>query len=396
MFSVTNAFYTLTRSRKYRLFEADIEVKPSTPSARRVRVQSAPASPSVLRFIADAITPESAESRAHSDKTRDVWELSVWDPLPISLQLFCLFGPGHVLVYTMFLPLAPLDSQPSVTVLYTLALQVLMSGLLLLLCSRFDQQAKDQAIIKREVMHEYDAKFVHPRLHPVVRDVGTQVSDLQPRGSRAFVQVGTPTTLIRRAFQTRANPNYNNQVDSGNDSPEPSAHTNVMRPNMFTPPTAPRRSESGTPAMSRRSSAVRQSLPAGYTPSAAPASVSASTLAGNASPSKVGATPSKNGSTNFGGYMGVYTHQNSPLKKTTSLNDISSPMPQNSREMAAYEQQRALGRAPSPVKNGVRRSTGMVTDENPNQFAAAANNREQFAAAARNRAQQRERYPSRW
>lgn len=368
-------------------------MKPSTPSVRRVKMQSAPASPSVLGSVLEFITPESAESRAHADKAEDVWELSIWDPLPVSLQIFCLFGPGNVLVYLLFLPLASLDPHPSVTVFNTLALQVVLSGLLLFLSSQFAQQAKDHAIIEKEVMHEYDTKFVHPRLHPVVRDVGTQVSDLQPRGSRAFVQVGTPTTLIRRAFHTHANPNYSGQIPSVDITPESSHTTNVMQPNMFTPQTAPRRSDASTSAVQSRS-ALRKSLPATMSPAPiqSPAPVQAPVLAGSPAPAygASDATPFKSGNPNFGGYMGVHTHKNSPLKKTTSLNDINDPLPTNSREMAAYEN-RNMDRPISPIKRlarspEVRRSTGTMVDRPPNQF----------AAAARNRANQRERYPSRW
>src|SRR5690348_4856606 len=120
--SVLNAFYAFTRTRSYRLFQADVEKPPATPSARRVKVQSTPISSSPMRFVAQLIGSESAEARAYPDKTRDVWELSVWDPLPVSLQLFQLFSPGHVLIYLIFLPLAPLDPRPSVTVFSTLVM----------------------------------------------------------------------------------------------------------------------------------------------------------------------------------------------------------------------------------------------------------------------------------
>ena len=92
--------------RHYRLFEANIERKPETPSAKRVKVQSDPTTSSPLRLLSSIMPTETAESRAHADKKNDVWELSVWDPLPVCLRLFCLFSPGHVLVYMLFLPVA--------------------------------------------------------------------------------------------------------------------------------------------------------------------------------------------------------------------------------------------------------------------------------------------------
>lgn len=351
----------MTRTRKYRLFEANVEVKPSTPSARRVKVSSPPGTSSPLRYIADKFAPESADSRAHPDKTQDVWELSVWDPIPISLRLFCLFSPGHVLVYLIFLPLAPLDPRPSVTVFNTLLVQVVLSCQLLFLASQFAQQAKDNSIIQKEVMHEYDTKFVHPRIHPVVRDVGTQISDKQPAiQARESVQVGTPTTLIRHSFHSRQNPH------AGSEEPTP-LRGGVMSPQMFTPTNDARRTQSYTSAEHSRPSTSRKSLPVGYTSAA----TSTPGLANSAT----------TGNLNFGGNMGIHTHSNSPLKKATSLhdmNEIEQPSPRNSREMASYEQFQHR-RQSSPVK-----MNELPGSNRPNPFAPVPRHRQQY-----------ERYPSR-
>ena len=354
--TLANAFYTMTRSRNYRLFEVSVEKTPETPSARRVRVQASPMTSSPLRFIANMISPETAESRAYPDKTRDVWELSVWDPHPVCLRLFCLFSPGHVLVYMLFLPLAPLDPRPSVTVFTVLALQVIMSGQLFFLQSRFSQQVKDTAIIHREVLHEYDTKFVRPRLNPVVRDVGTQftIDDETDDGDSEFVETGTPTTLIKRNFQTHPNPNYVQHVD-----PDGSAQRNVMSPRLFTPAPTTRYSDSISSSNFSRS---RQSLPASVTP--APSRTTT-------------ASTSTSSSVNLGGSFGIYAHNNSPLKKATSLSDMNERggfSPRNSREMAAIEQREALerqkrSRQGSPLKednrwataSGLGPSTGLGT-----------------------------------
>ncbi|KAL5595536.1 hypothetical protein FOVSG1_009225 [Fusarium oxysporum f. sp. vasinfectum] len=349
-FSFTNAFYTITRTRKYRLFLAKVDKPLSTPSARRVKVNQSSASPSTpLSYLANLITPESAESRAHPDKTSDVWELSVWDPLPVSLRLACLFGPGHVLVYMIFLPLAPLDPRPSVTVLNTLVLQALISAQLLFFCSRFAQQAKDKAVIQEQVMKEYDTKFVHPRLHPTVRDIGTQFSTDQPDDYQEFVQTGTPTVQIRHGFQVHSNP-----YTGTNHTPEERSLTptsnNVMKPHMFTPPTATRRSEAFRPATSQRGTVPRHSLPAGYTSTGTSSGVQGM---------------------NFGGNMGIHTHNKSPLKKATSLNELNpqeAASPRNSREMAAYEQRNWGATTPSK-KLESRRLTGSRPNGGGNPFA---------------------------
>ncbi|KAL7814228.1 hypothetical protein V8C44DRAFT_39824 [Trichoderma aethiopicum] len=340
LFSFVNAAYAMTRTRKYRLFEANIEQAPSTPSARRVQLQSSPATTSSpLRYLTDRITSDSAESRAHPDKKRDVWELAVWDPLPISLRLVCLFSPGHVLAYLMFLPLEPLDPQPSVTVFNTIVLQVVLSGQMLFLSSRFAQQAKDNAIIQKEVMNEYNTKFVHPRLHPVVRDVGTQVAAEHSAKGRGFVEVGAPTTLIRKSYATRATSHADSFATPF------TSRVSAMRPQSFSS-TVPRHAEP-TPThldQPRSTSTFRQNMMADpmSTPTPAPAAATA--------PVPLSATSAN--TTNFGGNMGIYSHNKSPLKKSIGLGTFDgAASPRNSREMAALEQQRHLAQPGSPTKN---------------------------------------------
>lgn len=303
------------------MFQANIEEPLSTPSARRVQVQSSPVtSASPLQYLADKLAPGSAESRSHPDKKRDVWELAVWDPLPISLRLVCLFSPGHVLAYLLSLPLAPLDPQPSVTVFNAIVMQIVLSGQMLFLSSRFAQQAKDNAIIQKEVMNEYNTKFVHPRLNPVVRDVGTQVAaEHSPKG-RGFVQVGTPTTLIRKSYATRGT------SQSAHDNTLSSGHSNFMRSQTVNP-MASRHSEAIPANVDQPRSTFKQYMMADQatgTPS---------------SPMSLSATSANTAS--YGGNMGIYSHSKSPLKKTMDLGTFNEQAsPRNSREMAALEQQR--------------------------------------------------------
>ncbi|KAI1633985.1 hypothetical protein F4809DRAFT_551556 [Biscogniauxia mediterranea] len=357
-FSVINAFYTMNRSRHYRLFEADVEKKPQTPSARRVRVQSSPVSSSPLRLLADAMSSESAESRSHPDKTRDVWEVSIWDPLPISLRIFCLFSPGHILVYMLFLPLAPLDARPSVTVFNCIVLQVILSGQLILFQSRFSQQNKDTAIIQKEVMHEYDTKFVHPRLYPTVRDASTQCSLDDSTTTEGSVQVGTPTVQLRRGFETRPNPNYTRHIDPDHTG---SVHmNNAMSSGLFTPPAAQRYSEPFGSDMRSRALSNRSPRKSGPGPSLFnPSSnriVSASTSASTSTSTNQG----------NGGYLGVFNHPNSPLKKAPSLNELQFRSPRTNGEMAQLEQyqsykERERGDGSTSPLKASRKSTGTST-----------------------------------
>lgn len=341
------------RSRTYRLFEASVEKKPESQSARRVRVQSSPVSSSPLRFLADVISSESAESRAHPDSTRDVWEIAMWDPLPISLRLFCLFSPGHIFVYMMFLPLAPLDARPSVTVFKCLVLQVLLSAQLMLFQSRFSQQNKDSSVIQKEVMHEYDTKLVHPLMYPTVRDAGTQLSRDDFGNDTDFVEVGTPTVQLRRGFKTRPNPNYTKHIDP--DSTGSRHMSNTASPGLFTPPVAPRQASQFSGDLRGRTFSakpVRRSNP-GPTP----------LREGINQPVTYTSTGTGGGG---GGYLGVMNHPNSPLKKAPSLGDLQFRSPRNNGEMAKLEQYQSFqrDRSPSPVKSS-RKSTGTATPLNP-------------------------------
>lgn len=363
--SVLCAFHVMTRARKYRLFESNVEkAGPSTPSARRVKVDSSPATSSPLRFLADVLAPESAESRAHPDKTRDVWEISVWDPLPVSLHFLLFFSPGHLVAYMLFLPLAPLDPRPSVTVFNCLLLQVIMTGQLWLLDSRYAQQIKDTAIVQKEVMHEYDAKFVRPHVHPVVREVGTQIEMGEDGPDQEEVELGTPATLIKRGFETHPNPNYAKFYDP--DYTPQSRATAVASPSVYTPAQKPRYSDSFTSI--QRPSSVRKSLP----------------------PNTITFTPSH--STNsYGGHLGVYTHSNSPLKKAISLGDLKgTDSPRNAREMAMMEQQQLaerMVRQHSPMKDNRRATTG---------FAQPDQQQQSNPFARRTNVQGQERFPTRW
>lgn len=336
--SVINALSLTYQKRHYRLFEANIEQKPSTPSAQRVRVQSSPMSSSPLRLLAGALGSDSAESRAHPDKTRDVWEIAVWDPIPACLQGIVYFSPVHVLVYMFALPLDPMENRPSVTVFKCLVMQGFLSLMLQMLQGMNNQRQKDSAIVQREVFNEYDTKYVHPRLHPLVRDVGVQTA---AEDDDVLVDPGVATTLIRRGFQTHPNPNYMKHIDPDNAAQSKASSTS-LNPRLLTPISRSRNSDSFGAVQQQSSRKPRQSMPA---VTSTPATTTAATHQAISS------------GTNFGGSLGVFTHANSPLKKATSMNEMNSvggfASPRNSREMAAMEQRDALENAQrraSPLK----------------------------------------------
>ncbi|KAL8756349.1 MAG: hypothetical protein Q9199_003006 [Rusavskia elegans] len=285
LLSLANAAYTFYRRRHYRLFECSIDAVPSTPSAHRVRVDSSPVSSSPLRFLSSMLAADNAASRSHPDATRDVWELAVWDPTPLSLRLFCLFSPGHILVYWLFLPTGITDPRPSTTVVTTIALIVLLSTQLTILQSGFSQQSKDSTVVHKEVLNEYDTKFVHPRTRPLTRDVGTQYSNSSTsmNPGSASVDTYTPSIIINRGFHTRPNPNYMKHVD----------------------PDAPR----GTPTRHYANGCI---------PSSVTSRDMSSPLRSTTAIRQPQFRPNGELRAGDGGNLGVYSHAHSPLRKSAS------------------------------------------------------------------------------
>lgn len=325
--------YTFFRKRRYRLFETSIDAPQSTPSAKRVKVTSSPASASPLRLFTSILGDNSAQSRAHPDPTTDVWEIAVWDPIPACLQLFCFFSPGHVLVYMLFLPTLPSDPRPSITVFTTIILQLLISSQLWLLQSSFSQQGKDSALIHKEVMNEYDIKYVHPRLDPLVRDVGTQYSESAAGDDQeGDIDVYTPAVILKRGFRTNPNPNYAKRVEDFSTGSQPSHRTFSPTP-VYTPSAYKSRDPTPftgkTPITAIRQPRFRQS---------SSGVVSTGTTTGD------------------GGSLGIYSHANSPLKKASSMYDMQGSgrrdAPKDSFEMAGREiqEERERQRSKSPAK----------------------------------------------
>jgi hypothetical protein len=291
LLSVVNAAYTFWRRKHYRLFEKDIDNVPSTPSARRVRleVDSEPVASSPLQFLSSMLGSEKAQSRAHPDASKDVWEIAVWDPLPVSLRLFCYFSPGHVFVYWLFLPIAPTEPRPSIKILTAIVLALLLSLQLSAFQAFFSQQAKDSAYISKEVLHEYDVKYVQPRTQPLYRDVGTQYTELAnssaARDARYnTVQTYRPMVNINKGFSISPNPSYTAHPELSGTSTDQLRHRAGS-------------TEMATPVQTRGMSPMR--------------------------PMTAFRQPVFRPQGGDGGSLGVYTHAASPLRKSASTNFAS-------------------------------------------------------------------------
>lgn len=289
-------------------------------------------STSPIRYLRSILTGETAESRRHPDPKRDVWEIAVWDPFPLSLRLFCSFSPGHVLVYWLFLPTLSSDPRPSVTIFTTIVLAFLLSVQMSFLSTSFSQQSKDLAVVHKEVLHEYDTKFVHPRTQPLMRDVGVQFSEehiSHPGSDDKYnqVELWTPTHIINRGFKTSPNPNYLAHVDpeSAGRQGSPSRRKSFMPANVQAGVQiqTPSHLRDTSPIIQNQLSNIRQ-------PQFRP--------------------PASSSNIGDGGSLGVYSHANSPLRKSMSSNfatDRQTSTPSFNDRLAAATPARRLA---SPVK----------------------------------------------
>lgn len=295
------------------MFGASVDTVPSTPSARRVQINSSSMSSPSLRMLSALLVSDDDEQQAPTDKSKEVWELALWDPTALALRLFCLFSPAHILVYWLFLPTAYSDPQPSVTIVKTVFLICLLSLQLLYLQSSYSQQSKDSSIIQKEVLNEYNTKYVHPRTRSLMRDVATQFSTRDKRDDLKTcnsVNTYTPTFVVNKGFHTRPNPNYIKLVDPDNTAmgPTPSKGISTSLVQSF-----------DTPAHIRDVSSPMRPMTAFRQPRIR------SSAAGD------------------GGNLGIYSHAHSPMRKSASAKFASS-------EGYSWESIDAARRAGSPLK----------------------------------------------
>jgi len=99
-----------------------------------------------------------------------IQQLEVWNPGEIETQLLIVYSPAHFLAWRIFSAANWFSSLISLGVI-SLQLHVLITA--------YEGLIKDRAILSAEVMHEYDTKFVNPRLHGLKRDIGTMTNEAE-------------------------------------------------------------------------------------------------------------------------------------------------------------------------------------------------------------------------
>ncbi|EPQ58114.1 hypothetical protein GLOTRDRAFT_72177 [Gloeophyllum trabeum ATCC 11539] len=180
-----NAMYLFTRVRIYRLYNQpdpvssphakfvpmDLDFSPLEPPSAISRIRSASwkAFVAFWRFLLN-MSPRGSSTSKEPDK---VQQLEVWAPGEFELRLFCIYSP-----VAPFLWMATNTSNWMLMIFIMAAVGVQLHTQM----SFYDALLKDRQIISEEVMHEYNDKFVYPRVHPLKREIGvmTHESEMIP------------------------------------------------------------------------------------------------------------------------------------------------------------------------------------------------------------------------
>ncbi|KAI9466215.1 hypothetical protein BJY52DRAFT_1143177 [Lactarius psammicola] len=174
-----NTLFLFTHTKLYHL-----HLQPDPVSSPHARFVSAPAdSPSFStrlrthtwsaflgfwRFLL-GISPASSPGSSVYGGPR-VQELEVWTPSEGELMLFCIYSPIHVFLWMLW---------NTGNWIMMAAVMAAVSFQVRVLTTTYEALLKDRAIIAAEVLHEYDEKFVSPRIHPVRRDACVMTNEAE-------------------------------------------------------------------------------------------------------------------------------------------------------------------------------------------------------------------------
>ncbi|PCH37950.1 hypothetical protein WOLCODRAFT_135950 [Wolfiporia cocos MD-104 SS10] len=188
-FAILNALYYFTRTKLYQLTMAT-EPVPSPHAAFVSRPHNArkdsdedvpgpsgrvwPLIQSMLsrlwrafvvsvRFLLNLSPPTSRRATLHGGSGNEkIQQLEVWTPGELEGRLFSIYSPVHALLWT---------AVTSASWMHMCCIMAVVGVQLRALTRAYEALLKDRAIIAAEVLHEYNAKFVNPRVNPIRKDV---------------------------------------------------------------------------------------------------------------------------------------------------------------------------------------------------------------------------------
>jgi hypothetical protein len=159
-----------------------------------------------------------------------VQQLNIWTPGDLNLHIFALYSPPIALLWHM------MTSSNWWPLLIALGCLVTQTQFLI---STYSTLVKDRSVISAEVLHEYDTKFVYPRVFAPKRDMGTSTNEAEfvswreDRRQSSLYRAGVPSSDRFDAMQVDTPPRACHTTPSRwiNGSPflEPSPSMSSLR-----------------------------------------------------------------------------------------------------------------------------------------------------------------------
>ncbi|KZV69514.1 hypothetical protein PENSPDRAFT_580821 [Peniophora sp. CONT] len=181
--ALANALILFTHTKIYHLHSQTNPV--ASPHARFVkRPESTPPLTSRIRthlwrsfvsFWRFLLNMSGSNRGASKDSSRRVQELEVWDPSELELALFCVYSPMHALLWMLWNPVN------WIMIMFVMGCTAVQ---LRALVTTYEAKLKDRAIISAEVMHEYEERFVNPRVNPIRKDASVMTHESEMVGHR--------------------------------------------------------------------------------------------------------------------------------------------------------------------------------------------------------------------
>lgn len=115
-----------------------------------------------IRFLLNLSPPKAREQTIRGiNSTERIQQLEVWTPGELESTLFAIYSPVHALLWT---------AVTSANWMLICCIMGTVSVQMRAMTRAYEALLKDRAIIAAEVLHEYDEKFVYPRVMPVRKD----------------------------------------------------------------------------------------------------------------------------------------------------------------------------------------------------------------------------------
>ncbi|MCO5556098.1 hypothetical protein L7F22_009642 [Adiantum nelumboides] len=149
----------------------------------------------VIRYIGAVVRfffpPSSGTAGARQSSSGNLAQqmhaLDVWQAPEVSLRIFTLYSPLHLLIYIANTRTGHHTGTGKAYMLFvSLGLMAFVSAQTALLVYFYAALVKDKELIAGEVMNEYNQKFVMPRAMPVCRDASTMTSQSEMLGPEDF------------------------------------------------------------------------------------------------------------------------------------------------------------------------------------------------------------------